>query len=82
MNDSDRDRIDELLCCRRALASLPPPAECEAIRRRAGLSLQLTAFALGVDWKTLRSWELGTHTPREKHGIRYAALLTSLQEAR
>jgi DNA-binding transcriptional regulator YiaG len=51
------------------------------IRRRAGLTQDEIASALGVTESCVSHWEAGRRQPRGKVAIRYGRLLAALEEA-
>jgi DNA-binding transcriptional regulator YiaG len=71
--DSLRDRI-------RDRAALPPPAECRAIRRRAGLTIEDLAATLGVHRMTVYHWEIGRNMPDKTNVGAYRRLLQEIAE--
>lgn len=50
------------------------------IRQQARLSLQEVADAIGVGLATISRWETGHRQPRGEAAIRWAELLTDLQQ--
>lgn len=69
--------IDEV----RARPKLPPPAERQAIRLKAGVPQDRMARELDVHRVTFLRWERGDRNPRREHLDAYARLLHELDEA-
>lgn len=68
--------IDEVRIGRR----LPPPAIAKHIRAASGLSQGRLAAEVGVHRVTLARWELGVSVPRGTTRVRYAQVLSELQQ--
>jgi transcriptional regulator with XRE-family HTH domain len=68
--------IDEV----RLSVSLPDPAARMAIRRAARVSRERIAEELGVQPLAVARWERGTRNPRGELRLRYAKLLSLLDE--
>jgi transcriptional regulator with XRE-family HTH domain len=64
----------------RLAVSLPDPAARMAIRRRARVSRERMAAELGVQPLAVARWERGTRNPRGELRLRYAKLLSLLDE--
>jgi DNA-binding transcriptional regulator YiaG len=71
--DGLRERI-------RDRAALPSPAECRAIRKRAGLRIKDFAAALGVREETVAAWERGRNKPYWVNIGAYRRLLQEISE--
>jgi transcriptional regulator with XRE-family HTH domain len=59
---------------------LPAPPVARAIRMAAGATQEQVAEQLGVDRVTVARWEAGARRPRLAMRLRYAQLLSELQE--
>jgi DNA-binding transcriptional regulator YiaG len=57
---------------------LPPPSARQLLRRRAGLSQNEIAAALGVTREAVALWEAGRRTPRPATASAYLAILERL----
>jgi DNA-binding transcriptional regulator YiaG len=71
----------ELLTSRLKNSELPEPAECKAIRDRAGVTLSEAAAVINVSPMTLWKWEQGRATPNRNNAILYRRLLEALKKA-
>ena len=76
--DKTRERILERVQKRR---SLPPPAEREALRKAAGLSLRDLGEAMGVAATTVHFWETGQRNPNSLHLDRYLSALQAMSDS-
>ncbi|MFI5895609.1 helix-turn-helix domain-containing protein [Actinoplanes sp. NPDC051513] len=72
-----REGVAELVDRLRA-NRLPPPAERRAIRKRADVTLDDVAKALGVEKMTVSRWERGVRQPWPKNRAAYICLLQAL----
>ena len=70
--------LDELVEISRMRRRLPEPAMRQHLRRRARLTQEDVAEAVGVDRATLSRWESGARTPRGDRLARYVAVLDRL----
>ena len=62
-------------------SSLPTPAERRQVRRRAGVSAEEFAGALGVSRTVLYDWEAGRRSPSPGFRERYVEALRILGES-
>jgi transcriptional regulator with XRE-family HTH domain len=60
---------------------LPAPVNRRAIRRRAGITQDQLAAAVGVSRQTVARWEAGVRNPRRRHLAAYSEALAFLVEA-
>lgn len=70
--------IQPVVAKTRLRRSFPAPEVRRHLRRRAGLSQQDLAAALGVNRATIARYELGERLPRGELFVRYARLLDVL----
>jgi DNA-binding transcriptional regulator YiaG len=67
--------LAELESVAQATYSLPSPVERREIRKRAGLSLDQLAKAVGVSRACLSKWERGKRYPSPAYRVQYARAL-------
>jgi DNA-binding transcriptional regulator YiaG len=76
LRSKQRDHLLDLR--RRRTEPLPDPAECRAIRARAGITVEELAAAVGVSEASVYAWEIGTRVPGPRSRDRYAEALALL----
>lgn len=73
--------MDQTLIAKMAARrQMPPPWQCEAIRKRAGLSRADIARSLGVTSQAVRYWEQGARRPRGGCLLAYSQLMRELRD--